>query len=167
MLHQSKKDKKAFGGMFERGSINDSRSEHREVINDFQRRNKDLDEVLEDAESMLKLNFRQPPPEMIADAASRGVDLTDPQVIELLEKIKSEKYGEHETFSTISPPAHSHMFQVPYKSVFNKHVYLKILQMIRVSLLLLSICKAFTYLMGKEDLHINGEGSCRVGLPPL
>jgi len=160
MLHQSKKDKKAFGGMFARGSINDSRSEHREVINDVQRRNKSLDKVLEDAESMLKLNFRQPPPEIIADAASRGVDLTNPRVIELLEKMQSEKYGEHETFSTIGPPAHSHFFQVPYKNVFNKHVYSKILQMLRISLLLMSICKAFTYLIGKEDFHINGEGSC-------
>jgi len=198
MLHQSKKDKKAFGGMFARGSLNDSRSEHREVINDVQRRNKSLDKVLEDAESMLnfyksvghgredeqhemrqivndlkmkkldlqkykgahKLNFRQPPPEMIADAASRGVDLTNPRVIELLEKMQSEKYGEHEPFSTIGLPAHSRLFQVPYKNVCNKHVYLKILQMFRISLLLVSICKAFTYLMGKEDFHINGEGSC-------
>lgn len=142
--------------MFVRGSINDDRSELRVENDDDHSRKISLDKILEDAERMETLNFRLPSLIMIADAASRGVDLTDPRVIDILEKMQSEK----SLSTTVVPSVLTHLIRMLPLSVSGKHIYLKALQILKISLLILSLCKAFIYLLSEGDLHGHDEGRC-------
>lgn len=130
----------------------DKQHEIRQIINDVKGKRLDMQKI----KGGRTLNFRLPSLIMIADAASRGVDLTDPRVIDILEKMQSEK----SLSTTVVPSVLTHLIRMLPLSVSGKHIYLKALQILKISLLILSLCKAFIYLLSEGDLHGHDEGRC-------
>eukprot|EP00985_Skeletonema_marinoi_P009700 scaffold4522_cov145-Skeletonema_marinoi.AAC.6 len=112
-------DKNAFAGLFNRGEVYDTNELDEEK--DARRKCLENDRIKVKEESLKsrdqvvnKVDFRNPTEKMLASADAMGVDLSDPQTIEMLEQMQKEKNGgaevcydsieEQQTISTAEIP---------------------------------------------------------------
>ena len=166
---QRAKEKLAFGGLFDRGAINDPRelrernevgrtraeqgeleSKQRDIILGrqlaqlYEERGMEIEKekiersIKSEMEAMEKracvddMDFRNPTAKMVLDAKAMGVDLTDPQTVELLENLKSggdqEWVRTSEGSSKISKPDSLSEWQVTRPRLFRlSRLHFKIL----------------------------------------
>jgi len=112
-------DKNAFAGLFNRGEVYDTNELDEEK--DARRKCLENDRIKVKEESLKsrdqvvnKVDFRNPTEKMLTSADAMGVDLSDPQTIEMLEQMQKEKNGgaevcydsieEQQTISTAEIP---------------------------------------------------------------
>ncbi len=86
---QSKKDKVTFGGLFQRGSIYDDDKDLKSSID----KPKERGEAVMDEEKkyLQQIDFDNPSASMVHEAANRGIDLKDPQVLQMLKQFQKSR----------------------------------------------------------------------------